>query len=332
MDHPFYMRLALETAWRFQLLTYPNPAVGAVVLDKHGALLAVSAHERAGGPHAEVRAIRDAYARLSGDESLNGCEEALRLHEALRQKAGRLFEGATIYVTLEPCAHTGRTPPCAGLIEALGFKRAVIGTRDPNPQAAGGIERLKACGIEVIEGVEKEACERLLEPFVRWRAGRFVLFKLAQRLNGTVDGGTISSEASRRWVHRLRGVADRLVIGARTVRTDRPLLDCRLSGDRPPNVTILSRRQETVDRSIPLFFVPGREVEIADQLPEKGLILVEGGPALLKSLEETYDWLLLFIAPRLKEGLGYNGTQELIKLHQSALGEDITVWLKAKHG
>ena len=333
MDHPFYMRLALDTAWRFQLLTYPNPAVGAAIVGPHGEVIAVAAHEEAGRPHAEVLAVRDAYTRLSGDMTLASCEDAAVLHEKLPELAGKLFHDKTIYVTLEPCNHTGRTPPCASLIERLGFCRVVIGTKDPNPTAAGGIERLRGAGMDVVTDVEKEACDALLWPFVRWRErGRFVFFKLAQTLNGTIDGGTISCETSRRWVHRVRTRIDRLVIGGETVRTDRPRLDARLVGGRAPDVTIFTRHQEGFDWQIPLFGVPGREVTFADKLPEKGLIMIEGGAGSFEALKDRIDAMVLFVAPLVKEGMGYNGAKNFTILHQRRSGADTMLWLKAKDG
>ena len=324
------MRLALDEAWRYQLLTYPNPAVGAVVAGPCGEVIAVSAHREAGGPHAEVLAIRDAYAVLSGDDSLSACEDAATLHERLPRLAKKLFSDKTIVVTLEPCNHTGRTPPCASLIEKLGFQKVVIGAMDPNPTAAGGAERLKKAGLEVVTGVEKEACEALLWPFVTWqRSGRFLFFKLAQSLNGVIDGGTISSETSRRWVHAVREKIDWLVIGGETVRSDRPRLDARLTGGQAPDVAIFTRRPETIDRAIPLFSVPGRKVVCTETLPEKGLVMVEGGAGTFAALQEAIDGMVLFVAPFVKEGMGYNGAKNFTILHRRQSGADTMLWLKA---
>jgi diaminohydroxyphosphoribosylaminopyrimidine deaminase/5-amino-6-(5-phosphoribosylamino)uracil reductase len=326
----FYLSLALNEAWKYQFLTYPNPAVGAVVAGSCGEVLAVAAHKEAGKPHAEVLAIRDAYVRLSGDRSLAECEDAALLHKELPRLAGDLFTDTIIYVTLEPCNHTGKTPPCAAIIEKLRFRRVVIGSADPNPEAAGGAERLRRSGIDVETGVEKAACDTLLEPFIKWREGRFVFFKLAQTLNGVVDGGTISGETSRRWVHRVRTKIDMLVIGGNTVRCDRPRLDARLVGGKAPNVTILTRHAERIDRAIPLFFVPDRKVTFSDTLPEKGFVMVEGGPEAFARLQDAIDWTVLFIAPKVKEGLGYNGTKNLTLLHQRPSGEDVMLFLRSE--
>ena len=329
MNARLAMRLALEAAWERQFLTYPNPAVGAAVVGSCGEILSVAAHEEAGKPHAEVLAIRDAYVKLSGDRSLEGCEDAARLHELLPEKAGSMFRNMSIVVTLEPCNHHGKTPPCAALIEKLGFARAVIGVPDPIPGHGGGAERLKRAGIEVVTEVEKEACEALLEPFVKWRKGRFLFFKLAQSLNGVVNGGVISCEASRRWVHRVREKIDWLVIGGETVRTDRPRLDARLTGGKAPDVAIFTKRPETIDRSIPLFDVPGRRVEFTERLPEKGLIMVEGGPGTFEAMRSEIDWMLLFVAPFVKEGMGYNAPKHFELLHQRRSGVDSMLFLRA---
>ncbi|WP_457599214.1 bifunctional diaminohydroxyphosphoribosylaminopyrimidine deaminase/5-amino-6-(5-phosphoribosylamino)uracil reductase RibD [Hydrogenimonas sp.] len=331
-DDAFYMRLALQEAWRYQLLTYPNPAVGAAIVDGSGRPLSVAAHKEAGGPHAEVLAIRDAYGRLTTDGSLEGCDDAHRLHRELRRRAAGLFRDATIYVTLEPCSHRGKTPACADLIADLGFRRVVIGTGDPNPEAAGGAGRLEGAGIEVAGPIEREACERLIEPFVKWRNGRFVLFKLAQTLNGVIDGGTISCEASRRWVHTLRTRIDTLLIGGNTVRCDRPRLDSRLVGGRAPDVAIFTEDPASIDRTIPLFSVPDRRVAFVRELPTRGLVMVEGGGGTLGALEGQIDWMVLFIAPFVKEGTCYNGGKNFKLLHQRSMGADAMLWLKGNDG
>ena len=329
MNDAIAMRLALEAAWEYQLLTYPNPAVGAAVVGGCGEIVSVAAHREAGGPHAEVLAIRDAYVKLSGDASLAQCDDAAALHELLPQKAGTLFCDKTIVVTLEPCNHHGKTPPCAALIEKLRFKRVVIGTLDPIAGHGGGAERLNEAGVEVVTGVEKSACDALLEPFVKWQKGRFVFFKLAQSLNGVIDGGTISCEASRKWVHKVRERIDRLVIGGETVRVDRPRLDARLTGGPAPDVSILTRNPSTFDRTIPLFNVAGRRVDFVTELPDKGLMMVEGGAGTFAALRNRIDWMVLFVAPFVKEGMGYNAPKNFELLHQRKIGIDSMLFLKA---
>ncbi len=300
-----------------------------------GAVLGIGAHKEAGGPHAEVLAIRDAYTALSGDDFLSGCEDAHILHDELLARAKTLFLDSTIYVTLEPCAHEGKTPSCAKLIRELGFKRVVIGSEDPNDVAAGGADMVRSAGIDVVTGVRKRECEDLIEPFVKWSAGRFLFFKLAQTLNGVIDGGIISSEASRRWVHEVRSRIDTLLIGGNTVRKDRPTLDSRLVGKRAPDVAILTRDKECIDKEIPLFGVKGRRVGFVDRSEISsfgGLVMAEGGEGTLKALEGEIDWMVLFVAPFMKAGMGYNGAIDFDLLHQGRCGRDAILWLRAKNG
>ncbi len=330
-----YMRLALEEAWKYQLLTYPNPAVGAAVVDSSGALLGLNAHKEAGSAHAEVLAIRDAYSLLASDTALCDTEDSAFLHRELLKKAKNLFNGSTLYVTLEPCSHEGKTPACSRLIAELGFKRVVIGTLDPNATASGGAKMLQKAGIEVSVGVLKERCEELIEPFRKWMGGRFLFFKLAQTLNGVIDGGTISSEESRRWVHDVRGKIDTLLIGGGTVRADRPLLDGRLAGTKAPDVAVLTEKPDTIERDIPLFGVEGRSVEFVDYRgvsDMKGLVMAEGGSGMFEALKNEMDWMVLFVAPFVKAGMGYNGAQSFELLHQSSRGGDAILWLRAKNG
>ena len=329
------MSLAIDEAWNYQLLTYPNPAVGAVIVSKNGELLAVSAHKQAGYAHAEVLAIRDAYVQLSGDRELIKCNDAHLLHFELIKRAGSLFSQATIYVTLEPCNHTGKTPSCANLIAALKFKRVVIGAMDPNSKAAGGVKRLKNAGIEVVQGVENRACNQLIEPFIKWQNGRFIFFKLAQTINGVIDGGIISCRYSREWVHKVRSRLDLLVIGGNTVRIDRPTLDSRLINAKAPNIAILTSHPDSFDPTIPLFQVPNRKVffiDSIDKLPQRGLIMIEGGAGTLKTLLKLIDWMVLFISPSIKEGACYNVKKNFELLHQARMDCDTMLWLKVNHG
>ncbi len=335
LEDSFYMRLALSEAWKYQLLTYPNPAVGAVVVDGCGKILARNAHKEAGKAHAELLAIRDAYTHLSEDESLKDIEDAAYLHKELTGRSKTLFNDCTIYVTLEPCNHHGKTPPCSKLIADLGFKRAVIGVKDPNIDAAGGAEYLRSRGVEVKIGIQKARCEDLIEPFLKWQEGRFLFFKLAQTLNGVIDGGVISSMESRKWVHKVRSKVDRLVIGGNTVRVDRPLLDCRLSGGRAPDISILTRDFNKIEKDTPLFSVENRRVDfIGDikELPKRGLVMVEGGGGTLRALKGQIDWMVLFVAPFIKEGMGYNGTFGFEVVHQGSMAEDVILWLRAEDG
>lgn len=217
-----FMRLALRQGRRGLGRTSPNPPVGAVVV-RRGAIVGAGFHRRAGAAHAEV--------------------------EALRAAAGRT-RGATLYVTLEPCAHHGRTPPCVDAVLGAGIRRVVIGTRDPNPRVVGGgAERLRAAGVDVVSGVLEAEADRLISHFrVLTTTGRpFVTLKLAASLDGriaTVTGASrwITGEASRRYVHRLRDTHDAVLIGAETALRDDPDLTCRLRGGRNPLRIIIDGR------------------------------------------------------------------------------------------
>ncbi|MDP3466469.1 MAG: bifunctional diaminohydroxyphosphoribosylaminopyrimidine deaminase/5-amino-6-(5-phosphoribosylamino)uracil reductase RibD, partial [Sulfuricurvum sp.] len=253
--HP--MTLALNEAWKYQLLTFPNPAVGAVCIGEYGEILSVGAHKRAGGPHAEVYALRDAYITLSGDESIALSDDSAHIHNYLRKNHNNLFHNISMAVTLEPCAHSGKTPSCALLIRDLGIKMLFISCRDSNPIAANGVSILENAGIPCTFGVMEEEGRKLLEPFITWQKKPFVFFKWAQRLDGTVNNGIISSQASREHVHALRDRCDLIVIGGNTVRVDRPTLDSRLVNGKAPDVLIYSRDKD-FDTSIPLFSIPNR--------------------------------------------------------------------------
>ena len=187
-------------------LVEPNPMVGCIAVDGDGHVIAESHHRRLGGPHAERLAI---------------------------EEAGERLRGGTLYVTLEPCTHTGRTGPCSEAIIEAGPGRIVIGCKDPNPEAAGGIEVLRAAGIEV-ELLEHAPSQRLAAPFIhRVRTGRpWIVAKWAQTLDGklaTRSGHSqwISGEQSRRLVHRVRGRVDAILTGIGTVTSDDPRLTAR---------------------------------------------------------------------------------------------------------
>jgi diaminohydroxyphosphoribosylaminopyrimidine deaminase/5-amino-6-(5-phosphoribosylamino)uracil reductase len=205
-----WMRLAMAEARKGLGRTSPNPPVGAVVV-RDGRMLSTGYHDQAGGPHAEVQALRDGKAR------------------------GVDLAGATMYVTLEPCSTTGRTPPCVeALIEAR-LRRIVVGSTDPNPRHAGnGLEVLRRAGLEVESGVLAPACDDLIRYFRKHiLTGRpFVVAKTGMTLDGRitpVPGGSrwITGEAARLDVQRLRGEVDAILVGGETVRKDNPRLTLR---------------------------------------------------------------------------------------------------------
>lgn len=217
-----YMKLALTLAEQTRGQTSPNPMVGSVVV-KDGAIVGMGAHLKAGEGHAEVNALK---------------------------MAGEKAEGATIYVTLEPCSHYGKTPPCADLIIEKQLKRVVVATVDPNPEVSGrGIKRLRDSGITVDVGVcEAEAIElnRMFFHFIQTKRP-FVTMKTASTLDGktaTVTGESkwITGEEARLDVHRDRHIHDAILVGIGTVLSDNPALTTRLpNGGRNPIRIILDR-------------------------------------------------------------------------------------------
>ncbi|WP_204519701.1 bifunctional diaminohydroxyphosphoribosylaminopyrimidine deaminase/5-amino-6-(5-phosphoribosylamino)uracil reductase RibD [Brevibacillus fulvus] len=247
-----YMTLALQMARATAGQTSPNPMVGAVVVNE-GAIVGIGAHLKAGEPHAEVHALR---------------------------MAGERAKGATIYVTLEPCSHYGRTPPCAIAIREAGIARVVIAAQDPNPLVAGrGISMLREAGIEVDTGVLAAEAEKLNEIFFHFVQTRkpFVTIKTASTLDGkiaTVAGHSkwITGKEARQQVHKLRQQSDAILVGVNTVLADDPALTARIDDQEtkrqpvriildsslriPPNARVLTDRLAetwiyTTERSSP---------------------------------------------------------------------------------
>jgi diaminohydroxyphosphoribosylaminopyrimidine deaminase/5-amino-6-(5-phosphoribosylamino)uracil reductase len=221
-DDARFMRMALRLGRRGVGRTSPNPPVGAVVV-AHGTVVGRGFHRKAGAAHGEAAALHAAGARA---------------------------RGATLYVTLEPCAHHGRTPPCTQAVIASGVRRVVIGTRDPNPRVPGnGMRQLRAAGIEVSSGVLQAECDELLAAFRKHvTTGQpLVTLKLAASLDGRIatatgDSRWITGEDSRRYVHRLRAEHDAILVGAETIIRDDPELTCRMRGGRNPWRVILDGR------------------------------------------------------------------------------------------
>ncbi len=327
------MKHALDAAWNYQLLTFPNPAVGAACISKEGIIVSIGAHKRAGGPHAEVYALRNAYTLLSGDRSIAESEDSHHIHEYLRQHHNGILSSLSMAVTLEPCAHRGKTPSCALLIRDMGIKTLYISCKDPNPTAAGGGDLLIQAGVECTFGVMEAEGSKLLAPFLKWQNGTFVFFKWAQRLDGTIDNGTISSSDSRTHMHALRDRCDLIVIGGNTVRMDRPTLDSRLVGGKAPDVLIYSQTEQ-FDTTIPLFNVEGREVFIESSLErinDYSLVMIEGGASILAATLDLCDWHLCYLAPKLGGGIATMGSVQVdFEVLSAKISDNITLWMKKK--
>ena len=205
-----YMKMALELAEEGRGWTSPNPMVGAVIV-KDGTVVGKGFHQAVGGPHAEIHALND---------------------------AGEKARGATLYVSFEPCNHTGRTPPCTQAILKSGIKRVVAGMKDPNPRVTGGgLTFLKTRGLDVSVGVCEDACRRLNEIFIKYATTSlpFVILKCAATLDcriatRTGDSKWITNPLSRQFVHELRHAVDAIMVGIGTVLKDNPRLTTRLQG------------------------------------------------------------------------------------------------------
>jgi len=324
LNDEFYMQLAIDKAWEYQGLTYPNPAVGAVMtLDEK--ILAIEAHQKSGTSHAEVLALLRAYEVLSNTTIDFDPKDSQKAHNFLNNLPKNFFSKCTIYVTLEPCSHQGKTPSCALLLGTLSLHRVVIGMKDPIEGHDRGMESLDNASVGILE----DKCKILLEPFILWQKRAFVLFKLAQTSNGKIGGGYLSSKSSLKHVHQLREVCDTLLIGGNTVRVDKPTLDCRFTQGKAPNVTIYTK-EDTFSRNIPLFAVEDREVTISDNLSfldKPSFVLVEGGEGMLNALKEKIDWLLLYQIPKLStHNLTYNTTMNLEFLNHEKIDVDLKIW------
>jgi len=270
---------ALELAERGRGTTHPNPVVGAVVV-RDGEVVGEGWHERKGGPHAEVVALT---------------------------AAGERARGATLYVTMEPCAHHGSTPPCTQALIAAGVVKVVAGSRDPNPEAAGGFDVLRAAGIEV-EDADSFAARAQNEAWRTWVSENraFVILKLAQTLDRRVavpGSRWISGEESRRLVHELRAQVDAVAVGMGTVRADAPRLCARgVDADRQPRRLAFGRGPTDLEQR------SGPPAEELRALAAEGVqsLLLEGGPTIAGAFLRAglVDKLLLFVSPRIAgEGL-----------------------------
>ena len=328
VSHENMMRRALDLAEKGLGRTSPNPPVGAIVVSK-GQVVGEGFHPKAGEPHAEVFALRD---------------------------AGDLARGAEMYVTLEPCCHLGRTGPCVDAILSACISTVYVGTLDPNPKVSGGgVERLRQAGVEVVTGVLEAECRQLIAPFAKYITTGlpYVVFKAAMTLDGHVatsngDSNWISCEASRELVHKLRDQVDGIMVGSGTVTADNPKLTTRLDeGGRDPlrivfdgclttspEATVYTQSSEAqtllvtssvhTDVELHAYRATGSgvlQVENADEgsldlrealkaLGGRGLqyLLLEGGSkfggAMLRA--GLVDKVMIFVAPKIIGGEGLN--------------------------
>ncbi|PAF44811.1 bifunctional diaminohydroxyphosphoribosylaminopyrimidine deaminase/5-amino-6-(5-phosphoribosylamino)uracil reductase RibD [Helicobacter sp. 11S02596-1] len=355
------MALCLQEAWKYQTLPLPNPAVAAMVIGENGEILSICAHTKSGEAHAEVSAIKIAYEALTNEVCPEG--EASALHSFLAKNHRGIFRNCSIYVTLEPCNHYGKTPPCAELLEIIKPKRVIIGATETQGNAQGGAKRLANAGIEVCFGVAEKECNDLLYPFLCLKkTGHFNLFKIAMRLDGNYQSGVISGALSREFTHNQRRVANALIVSGKTFREDRPLLDCRYASNNDgknappdglrnaPDVRVLTSQTGFdgiheggrndkfggFDTSIPAFGVPGREIRICHQISELGLErgfnIIEGGWGLFESLAPSIDMVLVHYSPTLKPNArdilmaGFAWDGELV--YTQPLGNDALLWIK----
>jgi diaminohydroxyphosphoribosylaminopyrimidine deaminase/5-amino-6-(5-phosphoribosylamino)uracil reductase len=354
MDDEFWMRRALHLAEKGRGRTSPNPMVGAVLV-KRGRLVGEGYHARAGDPHAEIVAIKN---------------------------AGEKAKGATLYLNLEPCTHYGKTPPCAPAVIEAGVRRVVVGIVDPNPLVKGrGVARLKQAGLDVKVGILEKECHRLNEAFCKYIVQHepFIILKMAATLDGKLatrhgESQWITGETSRRFVHRLRDQVDGVVVGIGTVLKDDPMLTSRIRGGRDPYRIVFDSRLRIPENAKVVDLSPSKTIvattEMAsrhkiERLREKGVrilisdsksgkvdlkssllklaememmsLLLEGGSQLSGSFldQRLIDKILLFLSPKLIgdplapgifSGAGVASLKEAISirdLKMRKIGEDI---------
>ena len=322
MNDEYYMQRALELALKAEGNTSPNPMVGCVIVNEDGEIVGEGYHHKAGEPHAEVMALRD---------------------------AGKASAGCTAYVTLEPCSHYGRTGPCCRALFAAGIRKVVVACGDPNPKVAGkGLKYLEDMGVEVVTGVcEKEAL-RLNERFLTWITKRrpFITLKYAMTLDGkiatkTKDSKWITGEEARTYAHRLRKQHDAVLVGIGTVLADDPELTTRMvQGKNPIRIVLDAKLQTNIMNAVlnpaaPTIIITSLEadaakVELFSVLPNVEIVrlpfvdgkvdmealiaelttreitslLVEGGSSVLGAFKDAglADRVCAFIAPKVLGG------------------------------
>lgn len=289
------MRLAIDQSNQVKGTTYPNPPVGAVILDAGGEVVGVGATEPAGGDHAEILALR---------------------------RAGELAAGGTVVVTLEPCNHYGKTPPCVNALLDAKVGAVVYAVADPNPEAAGGAARLEQAGVTVRSGVlpDEVTGGPLREWLHKQRTGLpHLTWKYAASVDGrsaAADGSSqwISSEASRLDLHRRRAAADAIVVGTGTVLADDPALTARLPdgalADRQPLRVVVGMREIPSeakvlnDDSRTMLIRTHDPMEVLKAVADRTDVLLEGGPTLAGAFLRAgvVNRILAYVAPTLLGG------------------------------
>lgn len=334
-SHEYWMRAALKEAQKGVGLTRPNPPVGAVVV-RRGKIVGRGFHPKAGKPHAEIYAL---------------------------SRAGLLARGSTLYVTLEPCCTTGRTPPCTEAIIKAGIKRVVYACVDCNPRHAGRADAiLRRAGIEVIRGVAKDAAATLIRPFaMKITKGRpYITLKLACTLDGKIadfNGRSkwITGEASRSVVQELRRTADAIMIGAGTLRSDNPSLMPRpMRGRNPYRIIIKGKQPLPVGSKVLRDSYAARTKVFEGSLGLKRImrelarldvmhIVCEGGGVLAEKLLRAglVDEMWIFYAPKFLGGTGRVSVAgpgwrlpsaplfSIVQVRQ--IGDDLLVRLEKQH-
>ncbi|GAB6073261.1 bifunctional diaminohydroxyphosphoribosylaminopyrimidine deaminase/5-amino-6-(5-phosphoribosylamino)uracil reductase RibD [Venenivibrio stagnispumantis] len=339
-----YMKRALQLAKKGKGYTHPNPAVGAVIV-KDGKIIGEGYHKKAGMPHAEREAIKDA------------------------KEKGYDIKGSTMYVTLEPCCHYGRTPPCTNAIIEEGIKKVVVATLDPNPLVAGqGIEILKKAGIETKIGILQEEAKKLNEDFFVYITEKrpFIHLKIAQTIDGKIatkigSSKWITSEKSRKFAHKLRLEASAVMVGVNTALKDNPSLTIRyIKSKKQPKRILIDRYIKTpIDFNIfnqeaqtILFCSKNADKSKIEKLREKNIkiyqleekeerldlkeilkilaeeeqvihLLVEGGKDLITQFikNQLYDKISVFIAPKIvgEDGISSIGKLDILDIKDAKL-------------
>jgi len=339
-----YMKRALQLAKKGKGYTHPNPAVGAVIV-KDGKIIGEGYHKKAGMPHAEREAIKDA------------------------KEKGYDIKGSTMYVTLEPCCHYGKTPPCTNAIIEEGIKKVIVATLDPNPLVAGqGIEILKKAGIETKIGILQEEAKKLNEDFFVYITEKrpFIHLKIAQTIDGKIATKTgsskwITSEKSRKFAHKLRLEASAVMVGVNTALKDNPSLTIRyIKSKKQPKRVLIDRYIKTpIDFNIfnqeaktILFCSKNADKSKIEKLREKNIkiyqleekeerldlkeilkilaeeeqvihLLVEGGKDLITQFikNQLYDKISVFIAPKIvgEDGISSIGKLDILDIKDAKL-------------